>query len=224
MKHRNMASLGAAVQHSLDRDRETMYRTWIHSVPDSYRGVSLDDCLSDLEETLSGGVTSQLSAMVHTRDVPSIHPRTCGSFLILRGAVGTGKTTLAVALVDAMIRFAPATTSGLYTTGVRALSNLSFEHREEIERLSTPNFLVVDDLGVVNDDMTDHQRRMLWQVMEHRWSHPRQMTVITTNMPLSPTPDRMGMPEWVGPAIWDRMTDRCAVFSLETRSRRGVRL
>ena len=104
-------------------------------------------------------------------------------WLILSGAVGTGKTHLAAAILQyATVKFE---CEGLYTTSVKMLSRLRSSYqasdtRSIMEGLENAIPLVIDDLGKEreNDSKT---KEIIFEILNSRYESDSP-TIITTNL------------------------------------------
>ena len=106
--------------------------------------------------------------------------------LFLSGPVGTGKTKIAIALLN---EFYAQHGTGLFVRVPKALhqlqpGNLSDEQRQaQLRRLSTEPLLVLDDVGSERDIATDFTRRTLLMLYEDRGDAGLR-TIFTSNLSL----------------------------------------
>lgn len=110
------------------------------------------------------------------------------SVLIWSSETGTGKTQAAMLTAVAAIRAG-------HTAHVTNLARLAIEVRDgygdrsgnalkeskALKRLSTPDLLVIDDLGAGETDSASVERRLLFLALDQRQMH-RKPTVITSNL------------------------------------------
>jgi len=146
-------------------------------------------------------------------------------FLVLTGPTGTGKSTAACALVTELIKTHHLSARFVAATGMLTQFSFGWEGRsaaEVLEDLCAAPILVIDDLGAMNDGMSDHQRRSLWSLIDSRWANDR-ITIITSNMALRGNRDGIGLQDIVGDSGWDRIRDSSTIASFDGESFRGQR-
>lgn len=108
-----------------------------------------------------------------------------GHSAILTGPAGTGKTQAAVLLVKAAIR--AGKTAALANIGHEAIDiRAGYDgdgpsERKVIQRLSSPDLLVLDDVGAGEADSGKIERRILYLVADAR-QNARRSTIVTTNL------------------------------------------
>lgn len=135
-----------------------------------------------------------------------------GRCLLLVGNVGTGKTHLAAAIADHIIRQHGA--MAVYRTmyGLMQYLKGSFDSQAEYteaqayQNLITPHLLIIDEIGATKQ--TEYEQAALFNVINGRYEQ-QLPTVIISNL----------MPEELGKALGDRVMDRlrenggiCLVF------------
>lgn len=108
-----------------------------------------------------------------------------GHSAILTGPAGSGKTQAAVLLVKAAIR--AGKTAALANIGHEAVDiRAGYDgdgpsERKVIQRLSSPDLLVLDDVGAGEADSGKIERRILYLVADAR-QNARRSTIVTTNL------------------------------------------
>lgn len=213
MPHRE-ESLAQTQAQGRRRQVEFALRRFRATVPTQHLAVDPLDDLANHPSLSRGGVMNVRRYL----DDPT-------RFLLLCGPTGTGKTTVAVAVASEWIR---RTGMGAhFVTAPMMLMNLSFGHggRSASDVLSeyvNAPMLIIDDLGAGNDGLTAHQEKMMWALIDARWSHERP-TIITTNMALHSNRDGQGLAELVGEACWDRISGTSmTVVDFDGESLRGL--
>lgn len=127
-------------------------------------------------------------------------------WLLLLGAYGCGKTHLAAAIANEVIKLSVPT---LFLTVPDLLDWLRYSYGSEdttfeqrFEEIRNIRFLVLDDLGTQNT--TSWAREKLYQIINHRYIH-RLPTVITSNLSLKEIDER----------ISSRLQDRELVVNIQ---------
>ena len=142
-------------------------------------------------------------------------------FLTVYGSrVGTGKTTLGVAIAREIVKRTGSTAAFIQATDF--MSRASFDYEELVKELDASRVLLIDDLGVTVQDMTQRQRDTLSKVIDSRWSNPDKVTIITTNLPPVGTSVKMGLSDYFGKASWSRFSDNMLMIELNKGSYRGA--
>lgn len=140
-----------------------------------------------------------------------------GEGLMLLGTPGTGKTHLAVATLNEVIR--THKTPGLYTTAARMFRRIkdTYGNSEEsesqaIEAFTAPKLLVLDEIGVSFG--SDAELNYLFDVMNERYEQCLP-TIIVSNV----QPAELG--QWMGERVVDRLREssKMMVFDWESARR-----
>lgn len=160
-----------------------------------------------------------------------------GTGLLLIGGVGSGKTHLAAAIVNAAIDYVPISDyeSTWYGDGVRCgitpssgvrfigtvelmerlretyNSSVSSNAQEIIRRYQEAKLLVLDDLGA--EKPSDWARERLFEIIDRRYNDCTPV-VITTNA------DIMELRQKLGDRICDRIRSMCTTYTVTSRSHR----
>lgn len=132
---------------------------------------------------------------------------------------GTGKTTTAIAIAREIV--SESLCSGAYVYASDALSRASYMYDEVIQELVSPRVLVIDDVGVSKADMSDRQRDAFHYIIDQRWADPDKITIITTNLPFTSTEIETGLSDYVGRALWSRISDRLLMIEQNNNTHRG---
>lgn len=148
------------------------------------------------------------------------------TFLVVRGSLGTGKTTLACSLGTELISQYEGFNSAAFITAAslgREISswNAFGEAEDPVKKYSRVDLLVIDDVGARNDARTALQEQRITDIIDHRWAHQKS-TMITTNMPIRGDQHSDGLYEWFGDIAWDRIQHRCIIVEFAGESRRNT--
>lgn len=127
-----------------------------------------------------------------------------GSWLVFSGQPGTGKSHLAIAILQALL---PAHV-GWYMTCLELIQTIRSAWRKDSEmsemevvaEMARVPLLVLDEIGVQNG--TDSEMLHLFDVLDKRY-RDLMPTILLTNQ------DREGFRKFVGERVYDRMTE-CA--------------
>lgn len=127
-----------------------------------------------------------------------------GSWLVFSGQPGTGKSHLAIAILQAML---PANV-GRYMTCLELIQTIRSAWRKDSElsemdvvaELASVPLLVLDEIGVQNG--TDSEMLHLFDVLDKRY-RDLMPTILLTNQ------NKDGFRQFVGERVYDRMTE-CA--------------
>lgn len=218
MRERNKTLVMRAREDVVERNRERLLELFHESVPDRYLRFSIDDYLP--EDGSESIIDEQAEVALHS--VVQEEP----TFTIIRGQQGTGKTTLAVTLLDLWMKsfdldIAPngGVLNAKLFTFAKLLNELSF-NREVMDELSNTYILAIDDIGAGSDTISDHQLRYLTDLINDRWSRDLP-TIFTTNMPITSQRDSRGLSDLFASQSWDRITDSYVLVSLLGESHRG---
>lgn len=219
MRERNKTLVMRARRDAVERNRERLLELFRGSIPERYLRFGIDEYMPSDD---GDSIISEQS-QVSLRSVMEQEP----TFTIIRGQQGTGKTTLAVTLLDHWMQtfdidIAPndGPLNAKLITFTKLLSELSF-NRDFMDELSNTYILAIDDIGAGSDTISDHQSRYLTDLMNDRWSRDLP-TVFTTNMPITAQRDSRGLSDLFVSQSWDRITDSFVLISLEGESHRGT--
>lgn len=167
-------------------------------IPLRFRAATLDTYRAETE--------GQAVALTECRDYVHGFERNweLGRSMLLLGSVGTGKTHLACAIAQQVIRSYGA--SARYTMAIEIIRDIkmTFDKKsEQTERdvyssLLAPDLLVIDEVGVQHG--SDFERQVLFEVVDSRY---RQLmpTIVISNLGLA------GLRKCLGDRAVDRLTD-----------------
>lgn len=138
-----------------------------------------------------------------------------GQSLIFCGKPGTGKTHLAAAILNQIIKDGY---NGMYTTVINAVRRVKetwsrdsdFTEREAIKRFVLPDLLVLDEVGVQFG--SEAERLIMFEIINGRYEEMRP-TLLMSNLALS------GVEENIGPRVIDRLREnggRIVVFDWDS--------
>jgi DNA replication protein DnaC len=126
-----------------------------------------------------------------------------GTCLIFSGEAGTGKTHLACAIANAVIRNGSAALFMTVSDAMRAVKrsydrDQGVSEGEAIAALVEPPLLILDEVGM--DYGTEHSKALLFDLMNKRYEQVRS-TIVLTNL------DAAALREYFGDRIMDRLRE-----------------
>lgn len=224
---RRTTALRFALASGMKTSQNTAQQTWRKRVPPRFADFDYDDII-DEESGVSSEVRRKLGGYAADPD----------NFLILFGPTGTGKTTAACALISELLAGyirsgvrMPGTPPRFYSfndlqRSLSVMDRVSGSHQSVAEATydsaCATSILLLDDVGAGNDSATARQEKLVWDILNTRYNDPAKITVLTTNMPLSH--NREGatcLAEWLGTAMWDRVSSEMTSIMFKGESRRG---
>lgn len=136
-----------------------------------------------------------------------------GVSVLLVGPTGTGKTGLACAIGNSVLRHKAATV--LFTTAYGAVrhqrdtwSRRGKTEREALDDLLSPDLLILDEVGASVG--TDTELAMLFEVINGRYAAQRP-TILLSNLPIDDYlvagATRPGLRSFLGPRVIERFSD-----------------
>ena len=181
------------------------------AIPSRFIGCNLDNFNASTDE--------QKAALRVAREYVErfqIH-RQRGTGLIFCGTMGTGKSHLATAIMQALLPQHPS----LYITAigiVRAIRGTwrkDSEHSESqvLAMLGDIPLLVIDEIGVQYG--TDGEQTILFDVLDRRYRE-RMPTILLTNQDLD------GFKSYIGERSYDRLTESCRLVRCDWDSYRKI--
>jgi DNA replication protein DnaC len=208
---RSLERLRQAVGQSQEDYIQKLDNQWLETIPDQYRGHSVKEITGGVAKDLVTGESRTFEAgwdgslnddginkLSDYLDEPT-------NFLIIRGTSGTGKSTLSATVGRKVMH--DKQLSARFVNSVSLISEFSFrnEHADPVKYFASFGLLVIDDLGAVNEALTPHQQKSLWNLIEARWSNNDRYTIITTNMAIQDNKEGAGLSSWIGESGWDRI-------------------
>lgn len=188
----------------IQRDRLLNERLLDAGIPDRFMGCALDNWIADAPaqvQTLAacGGF---VEAFVENFAV--------GRSAMLLGTVGTGKTHLGAAMLQAVIReHAHDGLRGLYATAGSIIRDVkaTFGNRGRTEAdvyadLIRPDLLVIDEVGVQHG--TDFERQVLFEVINGRYEKIKP-TIVVSNLGVTE------LRQCLGDRAVDRLRDKSGI-------------
>jgi DNA replication protein DnaC len=126
-----------------------------------------------------------------------------GTCLIFSGKAGTGKTHLACAIANTVIRAGHVALFVTVTDALRAIKSsydrsAGVSEADAIKALVEPDLLVLDEVGM--DYGTEHSKTLLFDLMNKRYEQVRP-TIVLTNL------DAQALREYFGDRIMDRLRE-----------------
>jgi len=186
-------------------------RTWVKTaaVPPGKIGWTLDDC-KDVDPEPMGIISKWLKTLYAGKIVRAEGKETCGLGMMLYGLPGRGKTTLANALIQDVIRLVDPSVVGMgpgkavprpayFITynGLLDLKGSIMEDHDPSDELLyngllgeaaddayNVRLLVLDDVGKEHSSASGWQKNMLHHVLRTRYNNGLP-TVVTTNVALN---------------------------------------
>jgi DNA replication protein DnaC len=195
-----------------DRQARIEARLKAAGIPMAFRDRTFDSFKATTPEMMSAvGVVREFAEGFWER-----HYR-AGTFLVLGGEPGTGKSHLAIAATPAVMARGTAMymRAGDLIRRVRATwSRDSDQSEADVLRLFGfgLDLLIIDEVGVQRG--TEDEQRILFDVLDQRYAELRP-TILLTNL----TGD--AFKEFLGPRIMDRLRERAVFVPFRWESYRG---
>lgn len=183
-------------------------KTWVKTanIPPAKVGWTMEDC-DDIPATASTGITKWLSGLYAGKIIKAEGKQTCGVGLMLYGLPGRGKTTVANAVLQDVIRKASPEVVGLeagkavprpcYFITYNSLLDLKGAIIEDgdsddvllyngilgeaLDDSYNVRVLVIDDVGKEHSSASGWQKNMLHHVLRTRFNNGLP-TILTTNI------------------------------------------
>lgn len=177
-------------------------------IPQQYLNFDIEKILENFNKINANKVKKWINSKNKTK------------FLIISGTKGLGKTSLAVSVVLKSID--SINTSAHFIGFSEMMHELSFgdvEGKRDLKKFIRPNYLIIDDFGVLGRTMSEHQLKIFYQIIEQRWSNNNKYTLITTNMKLAG--EGLTISNMVGESSWDRIRDSLLHIHTTGESLRG---
>lgn len=185
-------------------------RSWlkIASIPDARLGWALEDCVDTEPEQLDV-VKRWVSAVESGKIIRAVGSKVCGRGLLLWGAPGRGKTTIALSIIQEMITkfplesFSPSENKVLirpcYFATFNDIIDLKGSLMDDFDQDSDTLYngilgeckddaynirvLIIDDLGKEHASLSGWQKNLLHHVLRTRFNNGLP-TIVTTNIEL----------------------------------------
>lgn len=177
--------------------QERTVEHWVNQLPSQYRNRSIQEDLVERrwEQRISRAGVIDLRRYL-------LNPT---KFLLLHGNKGLGKSSLAATLGTELIK-----TQGYHGGQYRSLPTLLQEFSfpgdgDPINSTSKAPVLVLDDVGASSEQISPHQKKSLWAVIDNRWREDSLVTIMTTNMSITSSSKGQGLIDWFGESSWDRI-------------------
>jgi DNA replication protein DnaC len=146
--------------------------------------------------------------------------RAKGGSLVLTGGPGTGKTHLACAIGNAVMReHLAAVAFGTVLTVLRAIKDTyrrdsSRSEQDAIDALVEPDLLILDEIGIQTG--SDHEKMLIFEVLNARYEQMRP-TILLSNL------DATDLEAFIGQRVMDRYRECGVVVPFSWESHRGTR-
>lgn len=207
-------------------ERETEHRKKLvaafeQMVPREYLNYPYDKYIVGSKSDLPRGIQREIEKFIeNAKDSRESLKTDAYQMAVVSGRKnGTGKTTTAIGIAREIV--SRSLCSGAYVYASDALSRASYMYDEVIQELVSPRVLVIDDVGVSKADMSDRQRDAFHYIIDQRWADPDKITIITTNLPFTSTEVETGLSDYVGRALWSRISDRLLMIEQNNNTHRG---
>lgn len=209
------------VQERKVEHRKKLVAAFEQMVPKEYLNYPYDKYIVGGKSDLPRGIQREIEKFIETAKESRESLKT-GAYqmVVVSGRKnGTGKTTTAIGIAREIV--SRSLCSGAYVYASDALSRASYMYDEVIQELVSPRVLVIDDVGVSKADMSDRQRDAFHYIIDQRWADPDKITIITTNLPFTSTEIETGLSDYVGRALWSRISDRLLMIEQNNNTHRG---
>ena len=219
-------------------------RTWlkIARIPENKIGWEIEDCKDVVGPVLEGS-KKWLEGLYKGRIIHAQGKATCGVGLLFYGPPGRGKTTLANAIIQDIIRNVPAEVVGMgpgkavsrpcyFTTysGLLDLKGSIMENHNDNEELLfngilgeslddsyNVRVLVLDDVGKEHASQSGWQRNLLHHVLRTRFNNGLP-TIVTTNL------DAEGWEKAYGTSTYSFIHEAFMYLDLNSENDRDLRM
>lgn len=188
----------------VQRDRLLNERLFDAGIPDRFMGCTLDNWRADAPPQVQA--LAACAGFVEAFD----ENFAVGRSAMLLGTVGTGKTHLGTAMLQAVIReYAHDGLRGLYATAGSIIRDVkaTFGNRGRTEAdvyadLIRPDLLVIDEVGVQHG--TDFERQVLFEVINGRYERIKP-TIVVSNLGVTE------LRQCLGDRAVDRLRDKSGI-------------
>lgn len=198
--------------------RDRMLEKWDKSVPERYRGLSLDRIFREAD-SINEEDKKKLKEFVK-------NPK---RFLVLQGPSGLGKTSIAYALCRELID-STAAYSAKVIDFPALMHEFSFgrdSDKNPMKEFSKPGILAIDDIGaggILN--LSQARSEGFWGLINYRWEKAKP-TILTTNLIAVREPgddeSTKTLQELATDSAWDRIADDGLIIQMKGTSIRGNR-
>lgn len=201
--------------------RKKLVASFEQMVPREYLNYPYDKYIVGNKSDLPRGIQREIEKFIeNAKDSRESLKTDAYQMAVVSGRKnGTGKTTTAIGIAREIV--SRSLCSGAYVYASDALSRASYMYDEVIQELVSPRVLVIDDVGVSKADMSDRQRDAFHYIIDQRWADPDKITIITTNLPFTSTEIETGLSDYVGRALWSRISDRLLMIEQNNNTHRG---
>lgn len=159
----------------------------------------------------------RIVALAQRTAIAMIEQPTAGWSLVMCGGPGTGKTHIACAIANAVMRGGRSVKFGTVLAAIRHVKdtyrrNADQSEKDAIDDLLAPDLLILDEIGVQVG--SEHEKMLLFEIINERyqWCHS---TVLISNL------DRLELAAYLGDRMMDRFNETGAVLAFTWPSFRG---
>lgn len=164
----------------------------------------------------------QKRALCHCKAFAGAWPDTvaAGGSLVLTGGPGTGKTHLACAIANTVMReYFAVVTFGTVATLLRHIKDTyrkdsARSEQDAIDDLVRPDLLIVDEVGIQVG--SEHEKLLMFEVLNARYQELRP-TILISNL------DAEQLEAFLGQRIMDRYRECGSIVAFDWGSHRGAK-
>ncbi|MDN7179072.1 ATP-binding protein [Caballeronia sp. SEWSISQ10-4 2] len=209
--HRDREEEAERVTEEQRKQERIESRIKASGIPAAFRDRCFTNYLAEsADQRRAAGVAHEFAKTFSRSHLPE------GSMLVFGGNPGTGKSHLALAILQHVMK----RHTGMYLDAMSLIRRVratwrrdADETEEEVVRTlgETIDLLVIDEIGVQRG--TEDEQTILFDVLNRRYREKRP-TILLTNL------DGPGLKEFLGPRIMDRIFERADIVPFKWESYR----